>query len=52
MVTIRVGSTIEDAVKEMIAQTLTWTNNNRQRTAAILGITRRTLYNKISKYKL
>jgi transcriptional regulator with PAS, ATPase and Fis domain len=52
MVSIRVGSTLEDAEKEMIAQTLTWTNNNRQRTAAILGITRRTLYNKISKYKL
>jgi DNA-binding protein Fis len=36
----------------MIAQTLTWTKNNRQRSAAILGITRRTLYNKIDKYKL
>lgn len=52
MVSIRVGSTIKDAEKEMIVQTLAWTNNNRQRTAAILGITRRTLYNKISKYKL
>jgi DNA-binding NtrC family response regulator len=52
MVSIRIGSTLEEAEKEMIAQTLIWTNNNRQRTAAILGITRRTLYNKISKYKL
>jgi len=51
-VSIRIGSTIEEAEKEMIAQTLTWTNNNRQRSAAILGITRRTLYNKIDKYKL
>jgi two-component system NtrC family response regulator len=49
---IRVGSTIEDAEKEMITQTLAWTNNNRQRSAAILGITRRTLYNKIDKYNL
>jgi transcriptional regulator with PAS, ATPase and Fis domain len=51
-VSIPVGSTIEEAEKEIIAKTLTWTNNNRQRSAAILGITRRTLYNKISKYKL
>lgn len=51
-VSIRVGSTIEEAEKEIIAQTLTWTHNNRQRSAAILGITRRTLYNKIDKYKL
>lgn len=51
-VSIRVGSTIAEAEKEMIAQTLTWTNNNRQRSAAMLGITRRTLYNKIDKYNL
>jgi len=51
-VSIPVGSTIAEAEKKMIAQTLVWTNNNRQRSAAILGITRRTLYNKISKYKL
>ena len=51
-VNIRLGSTLEDAEKQMIAQTLTWTNNNRQRAAATLGITRRTLYNKIDKYKL
>jgi transcriptional regulator with PAS, ATPase and Fis domain len=51
-VSIQVGSTIAEAEKKMIAQTLAWTNNNRQRSAAILGITRRTLYNKISKYKL
>jgi DNA-binding NtrC family response regulator len=52
MVSIRIGSSLEEAESEMIAQTLIWTNNNRLRTAAILGITRRTLYNKISKYKL
>jgi DNA-binding NtrC family response regulator len=51
-VSVRVGSTIEEAEREMIAQTLSWTNNNRQRTAAILGISRRTLYNKIEKYQL
>jgi DNA-binding NtrC family response regulator len=51
-VSIRIGSTIEEAEKAVIVHTLSWSNNNRQRTAAILGITRRTLYNKIDKYKL
>lgn len=51
-VSIPVGSTIEEAEKAMIIQTLNWNNNNRQRTAAILGITRTTLYNKINKYRL
>jgi transcriptional regulator with PAS, ATPase and Fis domain len=51
-VSIPVGATIEEAEKAMIIQTLNWTNNNRQRTAAILGITRTTLYNKINKYHL
>jgi DNA-binding NtrC family response regulator len=51
-VSIPVGSTIEEAEKAIIIQTLNWTSNNRQRTAAILGITRTTLYNKINKYRL
>jgi DNA-binding protein Fis len=37
---------------KLIARTLEWTDNNRQRAAAILGISRRTLYNKISRYNL
>ena len=51
-VLIPVGSTIHEAEKALITQTLNWTNNNRQRTATLLGITRTTLYNKIGKYKL
>ena len=51
-VSIPVGSTIHQAEKALITQTLNWTNNNRQRTATLLGITRTTLYNKIGKYKL
>jgi len=51
-VSIQLGSSLEEAEKKMIARTLEWNNNNRQRAAAILGISRRTLYNKISKYNL
>jgi DNA-binding NtrC family response regulator len=51
-VSIQLGSSLKEAEKKMIARTLEWANNNRQRAAAILGISRRTLYNKISKYHL
>jgi DNA-binding NtrC family response regulator len=51
-VSIRLGSSLEEAEKRMIVRTLEWAKNNRQRAAAILGISRRTLYNKISKYHL
>jgi DNA-binding NtrC family response regulator len=51
-VSVRIGTSLQDVEKEMIAKTLTWTGQNRQRTAAILGISRRTLYNKIQKYDL
>lgn len=49
-VSIQLGSSLEEAEKKLIVKTLEWTNNNRQRSAAILGISRRTLYNKISRY--
>lgn len=51
-VSIRLGSSLQEAEKRMIVRTLEWANNNRQRAAAILGISRRTLYNKLSKYHL
>jgi DNA-binding NtrC family response regulator len=51
-VSVRLGSSLAEAEKKMIVRTLEWTNNNRQRAAAILGISRRTLYNKIGKYRL
>jgi len=50
--TIRVGTTMQEVEKEMVTQTLNWTNNNRQLSAALLGMSRRTLYNKIAKYSL
>ena len=50
--TIRVGTTMQEVEKEMVTQTLNWTNHNRQLSAALLGMSRRTLYNKIAKYSL
>jgi two-component system response regulator HydG len=36
--------------KELIARTLEHTGHNRTRTSRILGISRRSLYNKIQRY--
>jgi len=51
-VTLPVGSTLEDAEREMIVHTLKWTGNNRRQTASILNMSRRSLYNKLAKYHL
>lgn len=45
-----IGCTLKEAERTIILRTLNWTQNNRQRTASILGISRRTLYNKLEKY--
>lgn len=46
------GCTLEEAQQMVIKRTLNWTHNNRRRTASILGISRRTLYNKLERYNL
>ena len=46
------GCTLEEAQQMVIKRTLSWTHNNRRRTASILGISRRTLYNKLERYNL
>lgn len=49
---VTVGSTIKEMESKFIARTLDAVDGNRTRAAKILGITRKTLQNKISKYKL
>jgi two-component system response regulator FlrC len=45
------GRTIADVEKELILNTLKETNGNRTKAAEILGITSRTLRNKLNEYK-
>lgn len=45
-------SSLEDLEKEYISYVLTQTKNNLKRAAEILGVSRTTLYNKLSKYGL
>ncbi len=51
-ISLPMGSTLKEAERIMITRTLNWTQNNRRRTASILGISRRTLYNKLEIYGL
>ena len=52
VVTFEVGTPLEEMEREMILLTLSATNNNRTRTAKLLGISRRALYNRLRKYNI
>ncbi len=47
---LRVGMTLADAEKHLILKTLENTGNNKTRTALILGISLKTLHNKLKRY--
>lgn len=51
-IVIPVGSTMSDAEKEVILQTLSAQNGNKSRTAEVLGIGRKTLHRKLDEYGL
>src|SRR5262249_1496470 len=47
---LEVGTTVEEAEKMLILETLAATNNNKTRAAEILGISLKTLHNKLKEY--
>src|SRR6266436_6701779 len=47
---VGVGTTVEEAEKRLILKTLESTNNNKTRAAEILGISLKTLHNKLKEY--
>jgi DNA-binding NtrC family response regulator len=47
---VPVGSTVEQAEKSLILITLAHTKNNKTRAAEILGISLKTLFNKLKEY--
>jgi len=49
-VTFPIGATVGEAEKELILRTLEHTNNNKTRAAEILGISLKTLHNKLREY--
>ncbi len=46
-----VGTTVEEAERELILQTLSATHNNKTRAAELLGISLKTLHNKLKEYE-
>ncbi|MFI5251262.1 MAG: sigma-54 dependent transcriptional regulator [Bacteroidota bacterium] len=51
-IVIPVGSTYNEAERILILQTLRSVKNNRSQAAKVLGLSRKTLHNKLNKYKL
>jgi DNA-binding NtrC family response regulator len=46
-----VGTTVDDAERELILQTLSATSQNKTRAAELLGISLKTLHNKLKEYE-
>src|SRR5207249_11688734 len=46
------GTTVEEAERQLIMMTLEHTRNNKTRAAEILGISLKTLHNKLNKLRL
>ncbi len=49
-VLVEVGTTVDEAEKQLILKTLSSTHNNKTRAAEILGISTKTLQNKLKEY--
>ena len=49
-VRLRVGTTVDEAERRLIVRTLAFTGNNKTRAAEILGISLKTLHNKLNRY--
>jgi DNA-binding NtrC family response regulator len=47
-----VGTTVEECERELILQTLSGTNQNKTRAAELLGISLKTLHNKLNSFKV
>ena len=49
-ITIRLGSSMADAERQLILATLAHYSNHKERTAAVLGVSLKTLYNRLKEY--
>ena len=49
-ITVRLGTTLAEAEYQLILATLAHFNNHKERTAAVLGVSLKTLYNRLKEY--
>jgi DNA-binding NtrC family response regulator len=52
VVSLRVGVSLEQAIRELILRTLEATGNNKSHAARILGISSKTIYNKVREWEV
>ena len=50
-ISIRVGSTVDEAERLLILRTLEHTGQNKTRAAEVLGVSLKTLHNKLKEYE-
>jgi DNA-binding NtrC family response regulator len=50
VVTVRVGATVDEAERLLILRTLEVTGQNKTRAAEVLGVSLKTLHNKLKEY--
>jgi DNA-binding NtrC family response regulator len=50
LVEVRVGSTVDDAERRLILRTLEAMGQNKTRAAEVLGVSLKTLHNKLKEY--
>ncbi len=48
---LRIGASLDEVEREFIVKTLDFTNGNKVRAAQILGISLKTLYNRLARYR-
>jgi transcriptional regulator with PAS, ATPase and Fis domain len=48
---VRLGATVDDVERELITRTIEFAGGNKTRAAEILGISAKTLYNKLERYE-
>ena len=51
-IVLPLGTTVDDAERQLILRTLEMHNNNKTRAAETLGVSLKTLHNKVSRYRL
>jgi len=47
---VRLGSSVDEVEQELISRTLEFTGGNKTRAAQILGVSAKTLYNKLERH--
>jgi DNA-binding NtrC family response regulator len=51
VVEVRLGTSLDEVERELIVRTIEFANGNKSRAAEMLGISLKTLYNRLERYQ-